>query len=98
MSSSIRFDTAYDGVKNLDFAPSIRVAHTLSDAWTLTVEEYADYGRLRRFYLRRDQAHQLFGVVDRSSKVLDVEFGAGVGLTDASNRFTMKLMLECDLN
>jgi hypothetical protein len=49
MSSSIRFDTAYDGVKNLDFAPSIRVAHTLSDAWILAVEEYADYGRLRGF-------------------------------------------------
>jgi len=51
-----------------------------------------------RFYLRGEQAHQLFGSVDRCSKVLDVEFGASVGLTDASNRFTMKLMLARDLN
>jgi hypothetical protein len=91
-------DTAYDGVKNLDFAPSIRVAHALSDTWALAAEEYADYGPLRRFYARGDQAHQLFAVVDRSSKVLAVEFGAGVGLTGASDRFTVKLMLARDLN
>jgi hypothetical protein len=91
-------DTAYDGVKNMDLAPSIRVARTMSNTWALAVEEYADYGPLRRFLARRDQAHQLFGVIDRRSKVLDIEIGAGIGLTPASNTFTLKLMLARDLN
>jgi|SRR5712692_383461 len=91
-------DTDYDGVKNLDFAPAIRVAYNLSNMWALAVEEYADYGPLHQFNSRNDQSHKLFGVVDRTSKFLDVEFGVGVGLTDASDKFTLKLMLARDLN
>jgi hypothetical protein len=91
-------DTAYDGVRNLDFAPSIRIAHHLSDTWALAVEEYADYGPLRQFRARGEQAHQLFAVVDHSRKVLDIEVGVGMGLTDASDTFTVKLILARDLN
>jgi hypothetical protein len=91
-------DTSYDGIKNLDFAPATRVAYNLSDTWAVGAEEYADYGPLRRFYGRSDQVHQLFAVIDRTSKVLDIEFGVGVGLTDASDRLTLKLLLARDLN
>ena len=42
-------DTEYDGFKNLDFAPSVRFAHALSNAMTVAVEEYADYGPLHQF-------------------------------------------------
>ena len=91
-------DTAYDGVKNLDFAPAIRVAYNVSDMWAVAAEEYADYGPLHGFVPRGDQAHQLYAVVDRTSKFLDAEFGVGFGLTDASDRLTLKLMLVRDLN
>jgi len=91
-------DTSYDGVKNLDFAPSTRVAYNFSPIWAMAVEEYADFGPLRRFYSGREQSHQLFGVVDYSGKVMEVEAGVGFGLTDASDDLTLKLILSLDLN
>src|SRR3954464_8931001 len=39
-------DTAYDGLKNLEFAPSMRVAYNISNRWALAGEEYADYGQV----------------------------------------------------
>jgi len=92
------FDTSYDGIKNLDFAPSARVAFTVKPSWQVAVEEYADYGAVRHFAARSDQAHQIYGVVDHSGGMLDIEAGVGFGLTDASDRITLKLILSKDLN
>jgi hypothetical protein len=91
-------DTAYDGIKNLDFAPSMRVAYHLSSQWAIAVEEYADFGPVRNFNAAGDQSHQVYGVFDFSSKVLDVEAGVGFGLTGASDDITFKLILSRDLN
>ena len=91
-------DTAYDGVKNLDFAPNVRVAYNFSPMWAIAAEEYADFGPLRGFYSVSDQSHQLYGVVDYSSKALDFEVGVGFGLTDASDKLTLKVMVARDLN
>ena len=91
-------DTAYDGLKNLDFAPETRVAYTLSPTWAIAAEEYADFGPLRRFYAPRRQIHQLYAVVDRGFHGLDVEGGVGLGLTAASDRLTLKVLLSRDLN
>lgn len=91
-------DTSYDGVKNFDFAPSTRIAYNFSPTWAMAVEEYADFGPLRRFYPGSEQSHQLFGVVDYSGKTMDVEAGVGFGLTDASDNLTLKLILSHDLN
>jgi hypothetical protein len=90
-------DTAYDGVKNLDFAPATRVAYNVSDEWAIAAEHDADYGPLRGFFPRGDQRHQLYAVVDRTSKLLDVEFGVGFGLTNASDKLTLELILARDL-
>ncbi len=91
-------DTEYDGFKNLDFAPSFRVAYNASETWAVAVEEYADFGPIRKFNAANDQAHQIFGVIDRTGKRIDMEFGVGVGLTDATDRLTIKLILSGDLN
>jgi hypothetical protein len=92
------FDTSYDGLKTLDFAPATRVACDLSDTWVLAVEEYDDFGPLHQFYAGNQQAHQLYGVVDHTTKGLDIEAGIGFGLTSASDRITLKLILSRDLN
>ena len=92
------FDTSYDGLKNLDFAPATRVACDLSDTWVLAVEEYDDFGPLHQFYAGNQQAHQLYGVADHTTKGLDIEAGIGFGLTSASDRITLKLILSRDLN
>jgi hypothetical protein len=91
-------DTAYDGVGNLDFAPATRVAYNWSKRWAVAVEEYDDFGPLHHFHSIDDQSHELWGVVDHQIGQLSVEVGAGVGLTSASDRFTLKLILSRDLN
>jgi len=92
------FDTAYDGLENLDFAPATRVACDLSRMWRLAIEEYDDFGPRHQFYAGNQQAHQLYGVVDHTTKSLEIEAGVGIGLTDASDRMTLKLILSRDLN
>jgi len=92
-------DTSYvGGIKSLDFAPAERLAYNFSGKWAMAAEEYADYGPFRQFNSVNDQFHQIYAVVDRKSKVLDIEFGVGVGLTSATDKVTIKLMLSRDLN
>jgi len=91
-------DTVYDGFKNLDFAPATRIAYNFSSNWLIAAEEYADYGPLHQFHSVSDQYHEFYGVVDHSSKSVNIEFGAGFGLTAASDKVTLKLMLSRDLH
>jgi hypothetical protein len=92
-------DTSYTGgVKSLEFVPSIRVAYNLTSRWAVAAEEYADYGQFRRFYSATEQTHQIWEVFDHAGKFINVEAGIGFGLTAASDKVTMKLMLSRDLN
>ena len=92
------FDTAYDGFNNLEFVPAFRVAYNTRPTWAIAVEEYADFGVVRDFLPKSEQSHQLYGVVDHTGGFLDFEAGIGVGLTDASDKLTFKLILSRDLN
>lgn len=91
-------DTAYDGVKNLVFAPTTRVAYKFSKMWAVAIEEYADFGPLHEFDSPSEQSHQVFGVVNHSGGFLDFDAGIGLGLTSASDKLTLKLILSRDLN
>lgn len=91
-------DTSYDGFKNLDFAPGVRIAYNLSSIFAIAVEEYADYGPLGDFYSKDNQAHQLYGVVDYATRLGELEAGVGFGLTDASDALTFKVLFARDLN
>jgi hypothetical protein len=91
-------DTSYDGFGNLIFAPSMRVAYNYRSGWAIAAEEYADFGPFKGFHPAREQVHQLYGVVDKSTKYMDIEAGIGFGLTDASDKLTLKLILSTDLN
>jgi hypothetical protein len=91
-------DNSYEGFSRLDFAPATRVAYHLSDRWALALEEYDDFGPLRRFYDGRDQSHQLFAVVDYDGKPVTLETGIGFGMTPASDNLVLKLILSRDLN
>jgi hypothetical protein len=91
-------DTAYDGLKNLDFAPATRVACNWTKTWATALEEYDDFGPLHQFRRASQQSHQLYAVVDHSAKFLNIEAGVGFGLTDGSDRLTLKLILSRDLN
>jgi hypothetical protein len=91
-------DTAYDGLRNLEFVPASRVAYNASSLWAVAVEEYADFGPVHGFLPAGDQVHQLYGVVDHRSGAFEIEAGVGFGLTGASDRVTFKLIVSRDLN
>jgi len=86
------------GFGALDFAPSARIAYNLNPRWAVAGEEYADIGPLHSFYPTHDQPQQAWAVVDHYSSGLDVEAGIGFGLTSASDKVTLKLILSRDLN
>jgi hypothetical protein len=91
-------DTDFKSLGHLDFAPAERVDYNFSTAWAVAIEHYADFGQVRHFASGNDQQHTLFAVVDYTGAPVNVEFGLGHGLTGASDRFVMKLMLEWALN
>ena len=91
-------DTSYDGLGNLEIVPAARVAYNFPSGWALAAEEYADFGTFDEVASRAEQGHQLYAVVDRTWKGWDIEAGVGFGLTDASDRLTLKLILARDLN
>ena len=91
-------DTSYDGLGNLIFAPSARVAYNFDPGWAVALEAYSEFGPLKDFHPVNEQAHQLYWVVDKSTKFMDIEGGIGFGLTNASDKLTLKLILSRDLN
>ena len=91
-------DNSYKGFSRLDFAPATRLDYAVNKQWTLALEEYDDFGQLRHFTAADQQYHQLFAVVDHPIGKLQVEAGAGFGLTPGSDKLTLKLILSGDLN
>jgi hypothetical protein len=92
-------DNSYvGGFKRLDFVPATRVAFNYSSKWAFAVEEYADFGPLRHFYSGSEQSQQIYGVVDHTTKLLNIEAGVGFGLTSTSSKLTVKLILSRDLH
>jgi len=91
-------DTAYDGFANLEFVPAVRVAYNFQSGWALAAEEYADYGRFGDWASPSEQAHQLYAVFDKTFGSIDIEGGVGIGLTDATDRVTLKLLVAHDFN
>ncbi len=56
------------------------------------------YGPLRHFDPLNDQFHEVWAVMDHSSKILNIETGVGFGVTAGADKLTFKLMLSRDLN
>jgi hypothetical protein len=92
-------DTDYTGgFGNLEFVPATRIAYNLNDKWAVAAEEYSDFGPLRHFNAIGDQFHEVWAVLDHSSKIVDIETGVGVGVTGGADKWTLKLMVSRDLN
>jgi hypothetical protein len=90
-------DNSYVGLSRLDFAPETRIDYNLTPIWAVAMEEYDDFGQIRNFAPWSQQSHQLFWVVDYNGKPLNVEFGAGLGMTAGSDGLVVKLILSRDL-
>lgn len=95
-------DTDYTGgLKNLQYNPAGRLAFNFNDRWALAAEEYDSFGPLRGFLPLSQQFHEVWATTDYSgSKLcgLSIETGVGYGLTAASDKWTLKLMVSRNLN
>jgi hypothetical protein len=91
-------DNSYEGLSRLDFAPATRLAYHVDDKLGVALEEYDDFGPLRKFFSGDEQSHQLFLVADYDAEPVSVETGIGFGLTRASDNLVLKLILSHDLN
>ena len=92
-------DNSYKGgIAGLQFNPATRLDYKIDDTWTVAAEEYDGFGQLRRFLPGSQQMHELWLTGDYNGDPISVEFGAGVGLTPASDSFTVKLMFMTDLD
>jgi len=90
------FDTEYNGLRNLDFAPEARVAYKFSERLALALEQYSDFGPVKGFAAPAQQSQTLFAAVDLGTSSNGIEFGVGHGFTGASDDVVIKLMLMHD--
>ncbi len=88
-------DTGLNGAGHAGFNPSERIAYNLSESYAVAVEHYAGYGALNTIEPFNRSYQVLFAVADyRISEANSVEFGAGFGLTNASDKVLLKLILN----
>src|SRR5262249_656281 len=84
-------DTDYTGrFGGLHFNPSGRVAYNLNEKWAVAAEEYAGFGTFHTFLPANDQFHEVWAVVDHTSKWVNIETGIGVGVTSGADKLTLK--------
>ena len=83
-----------DAHKGWDFEPGARLAFGVSHALDLSLEYYGALGPISDLGPARDQVHQFFtgGDLQLSTDIV-LNFGLGLGATDAGNRTVVKLRL-----
>ncbi|HEV2326023.1 MAG TPA: hypothetical protein VGS10_18945 [Terracidiphilus sp.] len=92
-------DTDYTGgPAGLQFNPAGRIVYNFNDKWGVAAEEYDGFGPFSNFASLHDQFHEVWAAFDHAGKTWDLEAGAGLGLTSASDKWTLKLMLSRDIN
>lgn len=86
-------DSNFNGFGSMHFAPAARIAYNASDRWAFGLEEYGDWGPLQRIDSPSQQSQNLYAVTDYTIDAGNsLEFGAGWGLTPASDRLVLKLI------
>jgi hypothetical protein len=86
-------DVSFGTSGSADFTPALRLARSIGKDTMLGIEYYGDFGSIGHFSPAADQRHTMFGVVDFNAFGFDVDFGVGVGLTDASDKIVTKLII-----
>jgi hypothetical protein len=86
-------DVSFGSAGSVDFAPALRLARSVKKDVMLGVEYYSNFGALGNFASIDNQQHTAFGVIDFAAFGLDVNFGVGFGLTDASDKIVTKLIV-----
>ena len=86
-------DVSFGSAGEADFAPAMRLARNLGEDRFVGLEYYSDFGKIGDFLPLQKQSQQLFAVTDFKLNTLDVELGAGYGLTPGSDRLVFKAII-----
>jgi len=79
------------------FAPALKVSRTVADGIQVGIEHYAEIGPIHQVPDFNQQNHMLFGALDVQKGALDLNFGVGRGLTSASEKWVVKMIVGIPL-
>ncbi|AXC12946.1 hypothetical protein ACPOL_3665 [Acidisarcina polymorpha] len=83
-----------DVAQGVGFSPAVKVGYDFTKLVSGGIEYYADYGRLGNFYSLHNQQQQIFVVTDLNvSPKWEINIGAGIGPTAATDRWIIKAIL-----
>lgn len=101
----IAFDPIFDwsmshlnGGDTPDFNFGIKATHELVKGIDIGAEYYSDIGPLNHTYSWNQQDNRIYGVIDVDLKPFVFNLGVGYGLTDASDRLTIKAIWDVPLH
>jgi hypothetical protein len=80
--------------RGFEFSPNIKISYDLTPKIAGGVEYYGSLGPLSGFDPLQKQQHQLFPTIDLNlSPAWELNFGVGFGLTEATDRLIVKMIL-----
>jgi len=81
-----------------DFDPSFKVSRKVAEGFSTGFEYYSDLGSVNNFLPFANQTHTLFLAVDVDRKPWVFNLGIGRGLTQSTDRWTIKSIFEIPLH
>lgn len=81
-----------------DFSPAAKVARKVASGLALGVEYYAELGKLNNILPRVEQSHTLYFALDYEHKPWAFNVGIGRGLNGATDRWTLKTIIEIPID
>jgi hypothetical protein len=80
------------------FVPSVKLSREMFKGISLGAEYYSDLGRIAHIEPWDKQDNRIYGVIDVDMKPLVFSFGIGRGLTEASDKWTIKAIIDVPIN
>jgi hypothetical protein len=89
-----------DGLQSWEptFVPSVKLNREVLKGISLGGEYYSDLGKIAHMEPWNKQDNRIYGTIDVDLKPLAFNFGVGRGLTDASDKWTIKAIIEVPIN
>ena len=89
-----------NGLESWDptFVPSVKLNREVVKGIALGAEYYSDLGKLGHIETWDKQDNRIYGTIDVDLKPLVFNFGVGCGLTEASDKWTIKAIIEVPIN
>jgi hypothetical protein len=77
-----------------EFTTALKITRKVADGLSAGIEYYGDFGKLTHLSAWEQQDQRIYGVVDVDLKPVVFNLGVGVGLTRASDAWTVKGIWE----